>query len=188
MPFDACINATYGPCNISSIARCITHCNKANTVLCVETTLCWPKYTQPYQIKDISMFASMDFCLFVCLFVFLFVCLFVCLFVFVLFCVVLFLFLFLFLFVCLFFGSCFCFCFCFCFDLFFHYYKPNHVLEIAMKFVSVVWPTFEKIIDFSMHNVSWDTLYIINIRHATGKFQVYVTAYARVSGPRRGVR
>ena len=43
---------------------------------------------------------------------------------------------------------------------FFTNYKQDHRLEITIKFNSLVWPTFEKIIDFSMHNVYWDTLYV----------------------------
>ena len=39
-------------------------------------------------------------------------------------------------------------------------YKQDHRLEITIKFNSLVWRTFEKIIDFSMHNVYWDTLYV----------------------------
>ena len=42
---------------------------------------------------------------------------------------------------------------------FFTNYKQDHWLEIFIKFDSLVSPTFEKIIDFSMHNVYWDTLY-----------------------------
>ena len=38
-------------------------------------------------------------------------------------------------------------------------YKQDHRLEIALKFVSLVSPTFEKISDFSMYNVYWDTMY-----------------------------
>ena len=43
---------------------------------------------------------------------------------------------------------------------FFTNYKQDHRLKTAIKFDSIVWPTFEKIIDFSMHNVYWDTLYV----------------------------
>ena len=37
-------------------------------------------------------------------------------------------------------------------------YKQNHMFETAIEFDSLVWPTFEKIIYFFMHNVYWDTL------------------------------
>ena len=43
---------------------------------------------------------------------------------------------------------------------FFTNYKQDYRLEITMKFELLVWLTFEKIIDFSMHNVYWDTLYL----------------------------
>ena len=43
---------------------------------------------------------------------------------------------------------------------FFTNYKQDHWLENAIKFDSLVWLTFEKISDFSMHNVYWDTLYM----------------------------
>ena len=39
---------------------------------------------------------------------------------------------------------------------FFTNYKQDHRLEITIRFNSQV---FEKIIDVSMHNVYWDTLY-----------------------------
>ena len=39
-------------------------------------------------------------------------------------------------------------------------YKQDHRLQNAIKFDLLVWPTFEIISDFSMHNVYWDTLYI----------------------------
>ena len=42
---------------------------------------------------------------------------------------------------------------------FFTNYKQDHWLKIAIKFDLLVLLTFEKIIDFSMHNVYWDTLY-----------------------------
>ena len=43
--------------------------------------------------------------------------------------------------------------------------KQDHRLKTELKFDSLVWLTFEKISDFSMHNVHWDTLYIdFNIR------------------------
>ena len=45
----------------------------------------------------------------------------------------------------------------------FLYFFINHIqdhrLEITIKFNSLVCSTFEKIIDFSMHNIYWDTLY-----------------------------
>ena len=45
---------------------------------------------------------------------------------------------------------------------FFTNYKQDHRLEITIKFDLLVCPTIEKIIDFSMHNVYWDTLYVTN--------------------------
>ena len=45
---------------------------------------------------------------------------------------------------------------------FFTNYKQDHRLENYIIFDSLVWPTFEKIIDFSMHNVYWDTLYVVD--------------------------
>ena len=38
--------------------------------------------------------------------------------------------------------------------------KQDHRLQNIIKFDLLVWPTFEIISDFSMHNVYWDTLYI----------------------------
>ena len=46
------------------------------------------------------------------------------------------------------------------FSLFLTNYKQDHSHETAIKFDSLVWPTFEKISDISMHNVYWDTLYV----------------------------
>ena len=34
-------------------------------------------------------------------------------------------------------------------------YRQNHRLQITIKYNSLVWLTFDKIIDFSMHNVYW---------------------------------
>ena len=48
---------------------------------------------------------------------------------------------------------------------FFTIIKQDHRLETAIAFDSLVWPTFEKIGDFSMHNVYWDTLYKVDILH-----------------------
>ena len=42
---------------------------------------------------------------------------------------------------------------------FFTNYKQDLRLQNVVKFDPLVWPTFEIIIDFSMHNVYWDTLY-----------------------------
>ena len=42
---------------------------------------------------------------------------------------------------------------------FFTNLKQDHMLETTIKFDSLVWPIFEKVNDFSMHNVYWDTLY-----------------------------
>ena len=42
---------------------------------------------------------------------------------------------------------------------FFTNYKQDYMLQNVIKFDALVWPTFEIIIDFSMHNVYWDTLY-----------------------------
>ena len=42
---------------------------------------------------------------------------------------------------------------------FFTNYKQDHRLQNAIKFDLLVWPTFEIISDFFMHNVYWDTLY-----------------------------
>ena len=44
---------------------------------------------------------------------------------------------------------------------FFTNYKQDHRVKTAINFDSIFRPTFEKIIDFSMHNVYWDTLYCI---------------------------
>ena len=44
---------------------------------------------------------------------------------------------------------------------FFSNYNQDYRLHNAIKFELLVWPTFEKISDFSMHNVYWDTLYTI---------------------------
>ena len=59
------------------------------------------------------------------------------------------------------------------FHYFFTTYKQDYWLEITIKFGSLVRSTFEKIIDFSMHNVYWDTLY------AFGRFITIMDHWAR---------
>ena len=44
---------------------------------------------------------------------------------------------------------------------FFTDYKQDYRLEDAIKFDMLVWPTLEIISNFFMHNVYWDTLYIM---------------------------
>ena len=39
-------------------------------------------------------------------------------------------------------------------------YKQDYRLQNAIKFDLLVWPTFEIMSNFSMHNVYWDTLYV----------------------------
>ena len=44
---------------------------------------------------------------------------------------------------------------------FFTNYKQDNELQHAIQLDLLVWPTFEIIIDLSMHSVYWDTLYIL---------------------------
>ena len=62
---------------------------------------------------------------------------------------------------------------------FFTNYKQDHRLEITIKLNSLVWPTFEKIIDFSMHNVYWDTLYNNGCETRTMYTRGILTPYER---------
>ena len=102
---DPHLNVLHGSCNISSIARCITHSNKANRALYVWKLHCAGWKTHSLTLLKISLVCIDGVSLF-----------------------------------------------------FYQYYKQDHRLEITIKFDSLVWRTFEKIIDFSMHNVYWDTL------------------------------
>ena len=45
---------------------------------------------------------------------------------------------------------------------FFTNYKQDHRLQNAIKFDLLVKSTFEIISDFFMHNVYWDTLYMVS--------------------------
>ena len=56
-------------------------------------------------------------------------------------------------------------------------YKQDQKLETAIKFDSLDWPTFEKIIDFSMHNAYWDTLYTHTTKSVSTDLQDKTASY-----------
>ena len=58
------------------------------------------------------------------------------------------------------------------FPNFFTNCKQDHRLEITIKFNLLVWPLFQKIIDFSMHNVLRQSLYQLAVDTSTQQDQV----------------